>query len=54
MIITSGDLSLISLINPDIMSNILGVPSVISNINLIHSKSLAIKMNLIYQIHQLL
>ena len=50
MIITSGDLSLICLINPDVMHNILGVPSIISNINLIHYKSLAIQNNLIYQI----
>ena len=42
MIITSGDLSLISLINTDGMPNILAVPSVISKINLFHSKSLAI------------
>ena len=42
MIITSGDLSLMSLINTDFMPNIYGVSSVISKINLIHSKSLEI------------
>ena len=42
MIITSGDKSLISLINTDFIPNILSVPLVISKINLIHSKSLAI------------
>ena len=42
MIITSGDIYFISLIVTNFMPNILSVSLVISKINLIHSKSLAI------------
>ena len=42
MLITSGDLSLISLINPDVMPNILGAPFILTEMNVINSKSLAI------------
>ena len=48
MLITYGDLSLISLMHHDCMPNILGAPLVLTGINVFHYK-----MNLIYQIYPL-
>ena len=53
MLINFGDLSSIRLINPDVMPKILGALLVLTEINVIHSKSLEYKMNLIYQKHPL-
>ena len=54
MLITSGDLYVISLINPGVMPYKVGAPLVFTNINVIHYKSLSIKLNVIYQRHPLL